>query len=189
MNNTNGQEYRSKFKKAISGVNQALTLHYALEGLSVYDYDGYDDVIDNIFKKRMNVIDLQQKKKNIVNLFSEDYVIKNEYGAECTPGYVDLKMLWDDTNQKNISNYFITADGVLFCLRLIEDDYSSTDGLVNIGGNEKRKIGLFIDVNGDKKPNLATVNASQPRDQYSAIIYDKHVTPYGVSAEIMYDKK
>ena len=38
MNNTNAQEFRSALKKAISATNQALTLHYALEGSSAQDY-------------------------------------------------------------------------------------------------------------------------------------------------------
>ena len=59
MNNTNAQEFRSALKKAISGVNQALTLHYALEGLGAQDYTSENghDIVADLFKKRMNVID------------------------------------------------------------------------------------------------------------------------------------
>lgn len=48
---------------------------------------------------------------------------------------------------------------------------------------------LWIDVNGEKKPNKATTNSSQPKDQYEAVIYNTKVVPYGVGAEIMYEKK
>lgn len=46
---------------------------------------------------------------------------------------------------------------------------------------------LWIDVNGIKKPNRATTNSSQPRDQYEALIYNSKVVPYYISQEIMYD--
>ena len=57
MNNTNAQEFRSALKKAISGVNQALTLHYALEGMSASDYSSAATIVDDVFKTRMSVID------------------------------------------------------------------------------------------------------------------------------------
>ena len=57
MNNTNGQEFRSALKKAVSGVNQALTLNYALTGESAADASSSSEMISKIFKKRMSVMD------------------------------------------------------------------------------------------------------------------------------------
>ena len=57
MNNTNSQEFRSALKKAISGANQALTLHYALEGLSAQDYSSDADIVNQVLKKRISIID------------------------------------------------------------------------------------------------------------------------------------
>ena len=51
MNNTQGQENKTAFKKAISAMNQALTLEYALEGNTAASLD-----MDEIMKKRTNVI-------------------------------------------------------------------------------------------------------------------------------------
>lgn len=59
MNNTNSQEYRSAFKKAISATNQAITLQYALEGLSAQDVTNHGQLVKDIFKKRMSTIDGQ----------------------------------------------------------------------------------------------------------------------------------
>lgn len=86
MNNTNAQEFRSGLKKAISGVNQALTLHYALEGTTAQDMSNGAELVSKIFKKRMSVLDAN----------SSDLVID---GASC---------------EANAS--FITADGVIFCV-------------------------------------------------------------------------
>ncbi len=55
MNNTNAQEYKSAFKKSISVLNQALTLNYALEGLSANDYTSAE-AVTNMFKSRMNIM-------------------------------------------------------------------------------------------------------------------------------------
>ncbi len=58
MNSTNQQEYRVGLKKAISALNQAISLNFALEGKQIGDTDltSAQNLIDNLFKKRMSVI-------------------------------------------------------------------------------------------------------------------------------------
>ena len=58
MNNTNQQEFRVGLKKAISALNQAMSLNYALEGTTVGDTTlaSAQQVRDNLFKKRMSVV-------------------------------------------------------------------------------------------------------------------------------------
>lgn len=58
MNSTNQQEYRTGFKKAISSLNQALSLNYALEGTMVGDstLNSTSAMITNLFKKRLSVV-------------------------------------------------------------------------------------------------------------------------------------
>lgn len=58
MNSTNQQEFRVGLKKAISAVNQAVSLNYALEGKSIgdTDLDSSAGVVTNLFQKRMSVI-------------------------------------------------------------------------------------------------------------------------------------
>ena len=58
MNSTNQQEYRVGLKKGISAINQALSLNYALDGKMIGDTDleSADEVIRNLFTKRMSVI-------------------------------------------------------------------------------------------------------------------------------------
>ena len=61
MNSTNQQEFRVGLKKAISAVNQAVSLNYALEGKSIGDDDLNTSagVVSNLFQKRMSVISTQ----------------------------------------------------------------------------------------------------------------------------------
>lgn len=56
LNNTKQQEFRTALKKAINSLNQAVSMHYALEGMTVADYTTASDVATNIFGKRLNVI-------------------------------------------------------------------------------------------------------------------------------------
>lgn len=58
MNNTNSQEYRTGIKKAISMLNQAITMQYALDGTQISDFASSTpaQVRDFVFAKRLNVI-------------------------------------------------------------------------------------------------------------------------------------
>lgn len=87
MSNTNSQEFRSALKKAISGVNQALTLHYALTSESAVDMTGgATQLVNDIFRKRMSVMGNESDTPS----FSID---------DCSGGKT-----------------FITSDGIMFCV-------------------------------------------------------------------------
>lgn len=165
MNNTNSQEFRSALKKAISGANQALTLHYALEGLGAQDYSSAADLVEEVFMTRMNVIEGD--------------------GSDTFPG---------GTNCSG-GSVFTTQDGIMFCVTNWDDgsadsqtgacnSYNTRPCIQNAGPN------LWIDVNGQKNPNRATTNSDQPRDQYQAQIYNQKVVPYGdPTQEVMFDRQ
>ena len=157
MNNTNAQEFRSALKKAISGVNQALTLNYALEGLSAQDYSSAADVVNNVFKQRMNVID-------------STAVVTGKTGTS-----------------------FTTADGMVFTVTNwsvgnVDDQSSNCNSYNTVPCGTAPN--LWIDVNGEKKPNKETTNSQKPRDIYQATIYAQKVVPYGgPTQQVMFDKQ
>lgn len=161
MNNTNAQEFRSALKKAISGVNQALTLHYALEGLSATDYTSGTQLVDDVFKTRMSVIDGQ-------STFTTD---------DCTGNNVFTTadgIIFCVTNYSSANS----DDQGVKCDTYNETPCVATDGKAN----------LWIDVNGVKKPNKATSSSKRPRDIYQAQIYAQKVVPYGKpTQEVMFD--
>ena len=176
MNNTNSQEFRSALKKAISGANQALTLHYALEGLGAQDYD-QTSIVSDVFKKRMSVID----KAGSTDAFP---------GGNCTGG--------------TAASTFTTQDGIMFCVTSAfagNTAATSQDAVCNsyntvgcvtgaTSANPAPGPNLWIDVNGDKNPNKATISSAQPRDQYQATIYNQKIVPYGQpTQEVMFDKQ
>ena len=166
MNNTNAQEFRSALKKAISGVNQALTLNYALEGLSGNDYKTAKEIVENVFKTRMSVIDGEKS-------FTDT--------SKCA-----------GTNGDNV---FTTADGIIFCVTNYTSEGSDNQGTKCDSYNQTpcatnvANANLWIDVNGAKKPNKPTTSSNRPRDIYQAHIYAQKVVPFGTpTQEVMFDK-
>ncbi len=161
MNNTNKQELRSAFKKSVSGINRALLLHYSLTELSAHDYTSADLLVSEIFEKRMNVIHLQEGDENKDTSFT----------SEICDGKV-----------------FILNDGMIYCISNFMSDYNDEKGSVCDFHNTTPCTAsdgpnLWIDVNGERKPNTLTTSHMKPKDIYSAQIYSQKVIVYGSEAQ------
>lgn len=159
VNKTNAHEYRTAAKKAISVLNQALELEYSLEGLTAKDFTSAEEIVQKLFKKRMN---------NIVPSLEEFTV------ADC--------------HNDSPDSIFTTSDGMIFCVSNFQSDNSDApnskcnyNNTVPCVKNEGANI--WIDVNGARKPNKVTVDASNPRDVYQAQIYSQRVIPYGKATQ------
>ena len=169
MNNTNSQEFRSALKKAISGANQALTLHYALEGLGAQDYT-HATLVSDVFKKRMNVIEADGN--------DDSFTLATCGGTT-----------------------FTTQDGIMFCVNsnFAGNTNDTQDAACNsyntipcVSGatNDEADANFYIDVNGRKNPNKLTTTSNQPRDIYTAHIYNQKIVPYGdATQQVMFDKQ
>lgn len=167
MQNTNAEEFRSGLKKAISGLNQALTLNYALEGLSAQDYNDGATLVQDVFKKRMNVIDGNAT-----------------FSASVCDGTVfttaDGMMFCVKDFQGNPTS---DEQGVI-C-----DSYNTTGCHGSATNGTAGGPNIWIDVNGIKKPNTLTSSAKRPKDIYTATIYSQKVVPYGEATQgVMYNK-
>ena len=155
MQNTNAEEFRSGLKKAISATNQALTLNYALEGLTAQDYTTAEDLVENIFKARMAVV----SDSNAVAAF---------------PG-----------TDPGCGAIFTTNDGMVYCVTTdynsanSDDEGSACDAYQTAPCGSTDAPQLWVDVNGQKKPNKPTTSSLRPRDQYQAQIYSQKIIPYG----------
>ena len=163
MQNTNAQEYRTAFKKSISALSQALSLSYALDGITASDCSSVTELVDDIFKKRLSVIDST---------------------TSASAG------TWKGTGDASCSGTVLTTnDGIKYCFAS-HSGSTSTTGACNVYNTEpcSSGAGVYIDVNGDRKPNKLTTNANAPKDIYTAIIYSQKVVPYGEAAQgVMYD--
>lgn len=146
LNNTNSQEYRTALKKAVAMINQAVTLHYALEGMTVSDYTDANSLRDNLFMKRMNVVS------------------------------TTLGLGYKGTGTATV----VTADGIAYSFR-------AKTACTDDGQSVCFKV--FIDVNGDKKPNIMTVSTKTPKDGYQADLYSQRMVPTGaITQGVMYDQ-
>ena len=159
MNNTNGHEFRTSAKKAISGLDKAVAMEYAMEGLTVQDYVSSEELVEYLFKRHMNTIEPSAKQ------FTSD----NCEGATA-------------------NSIFNTSDGMIYCVTNFHSDASDDIGskcdfqnttpcTIEDGPN------VWIDVNGAKKPNKATTSANKPRDIYQAQLYSQKVIAFGAPTQ------
>lgn len=159
MNNTNANEYRSALKKAMSSVNQALETEYALEGLTAADFDSDQELVDGVFKKRLQTIE-NTTQPDVEGVSGSSFTTAD--GAIFTvTGFSG----GSDSNEEGSA-----------C------DYENTAPC----GDEPN---LYIDVNGLRKPNRHTTNSNRPRDIYQATIYSQKIIAYGDATQgVMFDK-
>lgn len=167
MNSTNNQEFRVGLKKAISTLNQAMSLNYALEGTQVgttSSLTNAKDIVDNLFKKRMSVI--TTKTSGTAFATGSDVTVTED-------------------------QLFYTADGMRFAISTFSGEYDPVAdqmyyGLVLIDVNgDKAPNTVCTDANAPTDTYIATmygnrVVAGNMKNQSSAaskasqqVIFDK----------------
>lgn len=170
MNNTNQQEFRVGLKKAVSALNQAMSLNYALEGTTVGDSSlaTTANVRDNLFKKRMSIV---------------------------STGTSGVTFASPDSVTADTNGILYTADGMRFAIGS-GANYGNT-GLGNV--DDEIYYGyIIIDVNGEKGPNVATASSTYPRDTYVVTMFGNRVMAGKVGVtngtslatrEVLFDKQ
>ncbi|MCD7780488.1 MAG: type II secretion system GspH family protein [Candidatus Gastranaerophilales bacterium] len=156
---TSNSEFSSSLKKAISGVNQALMLNVALDNTSAHDYSSADELVSEIFEKRMVVMD------GVTSFTTDDCdgkIFTTQDGIIfCITNYTS-----ENSTEKGS----------------VCDFYNTTPCVKEDGPN------LWIDVNGARNPNKLTTSSKLPKDIYQAQIYAQRVIPYGnVTQQIFYN--
>ena len=142
ITNSQDEAFRSALKKSISGLNQALALEFSLEGYTAQDYSSSQQIVENVFKKRMNVID---GRTDFTSTVCNGSVFTTTDGVIfCVDNYSSANSN-SNTLPCNIQN--------------------TTPCIVSSGAN------IWIDVNGVKKPNKLTEIIVRPKDIYQAQIY------------------
>ena len=168
MNSTNQQEFRVGLKKAVSALNQAMSLNYALDGKVIGDTDltTTAQVVDNLFKKRMSVISTGTSSA----AFATSTAVANS----------------------GTDGIFYTADGMRFQLTGVTGTALGAQDGENYYGY------IVIDVNGEKGPNTVTTDSKYPRDTYVATVFGNRVvagkagdtsTESEAARGVMFDKK
>ena len=177
LGNTNAQEFRTALKKAISASNQALTLQYALDGTGAGDFSTADELVKNVFAKRMTLIAASSGvTSSVTGLQTVTFT------TGCSGGSV-----------------FVTQDGLMYCITNFQkagNDDTFDKNTAPCDANDLNPCtsstttpNMYIDVNGQKGPNRETTSSAKPRDIYQAMLYNQKIVPYGKpTQEVMYDK-
>lgn len=177
MNSTQGAQYKTAYKKALSAISQAIVLNVALDDYNLADTSttatgttGTQNMY-SLFKNRMNVVKTSQT--------TTGYAI-TERGAVFGQGSTNYTMFFND--------------GIAFSFPIATGECS--ESAVRAPGATKCRG--FIDVNGQKGPNKIvqcdgtaddTCEVTNPTDVYPVIFYDQTLLPNSPAARaVLYGK-
>ena len=179
MNSTNGAQYKTAYKKALSVLSQAVVLNVALD-----DYD-LSQTTSTTTNDNASLYNLFNNRMNVVKTEGNEYTASNgntvKFGAS-----------------GNYTLYF--NDGITFTFPT--NASNCTEGNATTAAADNGTDGTpgycygVIDVNGEKNPNKLVncdgknwnaggedCTVSNPTDMYPVIMYDQTVLPATRAAE------
>lgn len=169
MNNTQGKENATAFKKAISSMNQALTMEYALEGNTAAN---------------MNLADIMRRRTNVIT--AVDWPNTSWGGADTTFATADGIIYSLPNAPAAGTNCSGEPPADATAAELADFDVYDRAQATPCGTG-------FVDVNGVKGPNQQVTNPARPTDEFEFLIFETKVVPgttaESVEAAIMYDNK
>ena len=171
MNSTNGAQYKTAYKKALSVLSQAVVLNVALD-----DYD-----------MSQTVAETAKDSASLYNMFNNRMnVVKTEGNAYSASNSTDKVKFGDSANYTLYFN-----DGITFTFP--KTAAACTEG--NATTADAKCYGV-IDVNGEKNPNKVVncdtkawnqggedCKVTNPTDMYPVVLYDQTVLPATRAAE------
>lgn len=177
INNTNGAQHKAAYKKALSVLNQAVTLNVALDDTPLNEMEAG------------GMLTMLQTRLNQARVVEAGETLKDKDGENGYTVIGDNK--WGDKSTGNVT--FFTTDGMMFqynpaaakCKKANRDDQGSVcEG--------------FVDINGLKGPNTAVTCSkgsgdscvvNTPTDVYPIRFYDQTFEPNSDAARaVLYGK-
>lgn len=174
MNSTNGAQYKTAYKKALSVLSQAVVLNVALD-----DYDLSQATVNDETATNGTSASLYNMFYNRMN------VVKTVVGAEdSTDGWASGDAKFGAQAESNFTLFF--NDGITFTF--------AKDTNCTLNGNRAGLCYGVIDVNGEKNPNRIVIcdgktgtatsaqhdndcTVSNPTDIYPVVMYDQTILP------------
>ena len=192
MNSTNGAQYKTAYKKALSVLSQAVVLNIALD-----DYDLADTrkQVDEDDKDEVTLLNLFRHRMNVVKTGG------NIYTARAALGSADGIVFGGDSNYTLYFN-----DGITFTFSKDSSNCTIGDKSIEVADDAKgtddtpgRCYGV-IDVNGENNPNMVVncdkkewnksgenCEVSNIRDIYPVVMYDQSILPStGAGENVLY---
>ena len=189
MNATNGAQYKTAYKKALSVISQAIVLNLALD-----DYDlGTTTTTDTegfsmfaLLKNRTNVVRTETGTIDSYSALLGSDATSQSTGAENVA----------DTNYTVFFN-----DGIMFTFpKAAQNCTEANAASLTTKGAAGGACRGFIDVNGTKAPNRQTVcvdtetngndcEVDSPADIYPVVFYDQGIYPATAAGKAVLYKK
>ena len=182
LNSTQGAQYRTAYKKALSVLSQAVVLNVALD-----DYDLSQASVTDTTKKTDGT------SASVYNLFNNRMNVARVCDGECDSS----NDRWAANNKANIKfgqdgNYtFFFNDGIALTFKTNDGDCT----LGNATGVAEKKCLGAIDVNSKKNPNKIvacdngtsgdTCKVTNPTDIYPVALYDQTIVPNTKAAQVV----
>ncbi len=212
ISNSQQQEFKTGLRKAVSVLNQAITMNMALDGETPYDNANLYGYFMRHMAVMESVTNLQEKYMVICSMEHLDCIQSNAVFYTTDGMRFEFRKLWTSGYQK----YLYESPKISLCMGstapFATDDTTRSDyelcggcgsyGLnSNVDNTTKRPCHIAVDVNGDRKPNPHNVNCkditcakdnifkfSDPKgvklsDVFSIMITDKKAVPYGTAAQ------
>ena len=192
MNATNGAQYKTAYKKALSVISQAIVLNLALDDYDLGTTTSTDLTGTSIFallNNRMNVVRTETGSiEGYSVLIGDSATAVGSAAATTTP--------IADTNYTVFFN-----DGIMFTFKkaAINCTEANTIGETAAAPSSNNCYG-FIDVNGTKAPNRETTCSNAPEDDddcivdnpsdiYPVVFYDQGIYPATAAGKAVLYKK
>ena len=179
MNQTQGAQYKTAYKKALSALSQAVTLNVALDEWNFADATGEDPyLIDKMLSSRMNVVRTETNYSKVLDSKGKPYTVSSATGAV---GAGDAP---STTGSDNTTLFF--NDGIMFSY-----DPTEATHCTQAEGADKKPCKGVIDVNGVKAHNRivqcdnktgSDCQIKNPTDIYPVVFYDSTVLPNSAPA-------
>jgi len=194
MNQTQGAQYKTAYKKALSALSQAVTLNVALDEWNFADLDGDGEspsyLLTDMLQKRMNVVRTETTSFNDAK--GKAYKVTGDPTNKGTAPEGGTAIA--STNTTVFFN-----DGIMFTFPTKSDTCTADATVASVGSDGRSKVCKgFIDVNGIKAPNkfvkcdagtAAACEIKNPTDVYPVVFYDSTVLPNSPAAKaVLYSK-
>ena len=176
LNSTQGAQYRTAYKKALSVLSQAVVLNVALD-----DYDLSQASVTDTTKKTDGT------SASVYNLFNNRMNVARVCDGACDSDNDKWTVGTGDNAVKfgQASNYtFFFNDGITLTFKA--NAANCTEGNATQGFDDARCLGA-IDVNGAKNPNRVVAcdkgtsgvncKVTNPTDIYPIAMYDQSIVP------------
>ena len=193
ISNTNGAQFKTGFKKALSTLNQAVVMNVALADSDFASIAG-DETADTDYSDNSVSKILQDRVSGTSSVTDAYFTAVGDTGlaisddaAPCTgSGTPDASSCTDSSSTYSLSKTYTSTDAKVFSFA---DGTSFGYLIADKNCTKTAPCYGFIDVNGKTGPNKQIESADAVQDVFPVLYYDQTVEPATAAArEVLFGK-